>query len=72
MLRLIRTCAVAVLALQLVLRLANHFVFQWPKLEVISVTDLCLLCLVITTSYMGIACGEKLSAEGFQRMYKRR
>lgn len=72
MLRLIRVCAVVVLALQLVLRLVNHFVFQWPQLEVISVTDMCLLCLVVTTSYMGIACDKKpLAKSVIQRMYRR-
>ena len=70
MLRLIRACACATMVLQLVLRVINQAVFQGPKLEVISVTDMCLLCLVVTTSYMGIACDEKLS-KSFPRAYRR-
>lgn len=69
MLRLIRTCVVAVLALQLVLRFAAQFVTGGMGL--VSVTDLCLLCLVVTTSYIGIACDEKFSVAGFPRRYRR-
>lgn len=71
MLRLIRTCAVAVLVLQLVLWCAAQF--GTLRVEIVSVTDMCLLCLVVTTSYMGLA-GDKISAKGvsFPRLYGRR
>lgn len=72
MLRLIRTCAVALLVLQLFIRGVVQFGGTTP-MEIVSVTDMCLLCLIVTTSYMGIACDEKLSARGgsFPRLYRR-
>lgn len=70
MLRLIRTCVVSVLALQLVMRFLAQFVTV--GVELVSVTDLCLMCLIVTTSYMGIACDEKPLPPSFPRLYKRR
>lgn len=63
MLRLIRTGAVSVLIVQLVLRFATQF--GYIGMEIASITDLCLLCLVVTTSYMGLA-GDKISASRFR------
>ena len=65
--------ALLILIMQVALRFVNQFVFGYPALEVVGITELCLLALVVTTSYRQVLSVPAVpSTAGFPKLYKRK